>query len=191
MSASFTPTAPVVFLFNYKLECNSLCHKLKLHAGYTFLHFMQVIKHCSNMGGQIHRLTTMQWSNFTKCRLFFNIFPAVHTLLLSVLQRLTGVTAALILNLKTKKKSFFLNYSKWGTANSLIVPNQENIEGDRPVQRHSNGQQPLQPLVCRIIVQMNQDFLRYSFEFSGLLRNVSSTTFELPIQCWFIGKGPM
>ena len=91
-----------------------------------------------------------------------------------------------------QKKCFFLNYSKWGTANSLIVPNQENIEGDRPVQRHSHGQQHCNHIrVCRIIVQMNQDFLRYSFEFSGLLRNVSSTTFELPIQCWFIGKGPM
>ena len=36
-----------------------------------------------------YRLTMTQWSNLTKCGLFFNIVsPAVHTLLPSVLQHL-------------------------------------------------------------------------------------------------------
>ena len=29
-----------------------------------------------------------------------------------------------------------------------LVPNQENIEGDQPVQSHSHTQQPLQPQAC-------------------------------------------
>ena len=73
------------YIFNYKLECNSLCHKITrgvyicpFHARYMY---EALFEHgCLNMGWKIHRLTTMQWSNFTKYRLFFNIFPAVHTL---------------------------------------------------------------------------------------------------------------
>ena len=41
------------------------------------------------VGWKVHRLTTMQWLNLTKCGLFFNIVShEVHTLLPSVLQRL-------------------------------------------------------------------------------------------------------
>ena len=29
-----------------------------------------------------------------------------------------------------------------------MVPNQENMEGDQPVQRHSRAQQPLEPQTC-------------------------------------------
>ena len=29
-----------------------------------------------------------------------------------------------------------------------MVPNQENMEGDQPVQSHSHAQQPLQPQTC-------------------------------------------
>ena len=43
--------------------------------------------------------------------------------------------------------------SKWGfscqgTENSQMVPNQENMEGDQPVQSHGHAQQPLQPQTC-------------------------------------------
>ena len=43
-----------------------------------------------NEGGlKVHKLTMMQWSNLTKCGLFFNIVSLViHTLLPSVLQHL-------------------------------------------------------------------------------------------------------
>ena len=56
----------------------------------------------TRVGWKVHRLTMMQWSNLTKCGLFFNaVSPAVHTLLPSVLQRLDarGIeTLILILN---------------------------------------------------------------------------------------------
>ena len=43
-----------------------------------------------------------------------------------------------------------LFFSCWETENSQIhvVPNQENMEGDQPVQSHSHTQQPLQPQTC-------------------------------------------
>ena len=84
----------------------------------------------------------LQWSNLTKCGLFFNIVsPAVHTFFLSVLQRLDSCSVeALILNLENV---IFIHWSDttsqpivfpcWGTENMQMVPNQENIEGDQPV----------------------------------------------------------
>ena len=94
----------------------------------------------------------MQWSNLTKCGLFFNIVsPAVHTLLPSVLQRLDSLgIEALILILKKSSKFCKYNliigliFSCWRTENIQMVPNQ-NMEGDQPVQSHSHAQQPLQP----------------------------------------------
>ena len=35
-----------------------------------------------------------------------------------------------------------------GNKNGQMVPNQENMEGDQPVQSHSHAQQPLQPQTC-------------------------------------------
>ena len=90
---------------------------------------------------------------------FVNIVsPAVHTLLPSVLQHLDSCgIEALILILK---KAFNCRYdliidlillpsqvffSCWGTEHSQMVLNQDNMEGNQPVQSHSHAQQPLQP----------------------------------------------
>ena len=57
----------------------------------------------TRVGCKVHRLNMMKWSNLTKCGLLFiNIFsPAVHTILLSMLQRLDSRgTEALILILE-------------------------------------------------------------------------------------------
>ena len=35
-----------------------------------------------------------------------------------------------------------------GKENCKMVPNQENMEGDQPIQSHSHAQQPLQPQIC-------------------------------------------
>ena len=39
-------------------------------------------------------------------------------------------------------------YTCWGTENSQMVLNQENIEGAQPFQNHNHTQQPLQPQTC-------------------------------------------
>ena len=86
-------------------------------------------------------------------------------------------------------------FSCWRTENSEMVPNQENTEGDQPVQSHSHAQHPLQPQTCvqkaRSIVLVKQDSLR---QFPRPIWNVSSTTFQSPellIQCGFIWKETM
>ena len=79
----------------------------------------------------------MQWSNLTKCGLFFNIAPpppppAVHTLLPSVLQRLDSRDIeALILSLGKSHQLHndfiigpLLLLSQ--TENNQMVPNREN-----------------------------------------------------------------
>ena len=120
----------------------------------------------TRVGWKVHRLTMIQWSNLTKCGLFFNIVsPAVHALLPSVLQRLDsrGIEA-LILILEEEKQILNCRYDliigpillpsqvffhvAWGTEDSQMVPNQENVEGDQPVQSHSHAEQPLQPQTC-------------------------------------------
>ena len=88
----------------------------------------------------VHRLTMMQWSNLTKCGLFFNtISPAVHTLLLSVLQHLDsqGIEALILILEKTSTADMTLSSvrycfpAKWGffilgNKSSQMVPNQRN-----------------------------------------------------------------
>ena len=62
----------------------------------------------TRVGWKVHRLTMMQWSNLTKCGLYFNlVFPAVHTLLPSVLQRLDsrGIYMVYKLSSRSSKKS--------------------------------------------------------------------------------------
>ena len=73
-------------------------------------------------------------------------------------------------------------FSCWGTENSQMVPNQENMEADQPVRIHSHAQQPLQVcnhrLVCRSIVLVKQDSLRQFLgrsEMSLVLFKVLST----------------
>ena len=110
----------------------------------------------------------MQWSNLTKCGLFFNIVsPAVHTLLPSVLQCLDshGIEALIlifdkVLNCRydlivrsdtASQPSGVFVMSCWRTENSQMLPNQENMEGqegDQPVQSYSHSQQSLQPQTC-------------------------------------------
>ena len=120
---------------------------------------------CSSRVGwkKVHRLTMMQWSNLNKCGLFFSIVsPAVHTRTSS-----TGVALLGFLWYRSSHpdpgKSPQLQIwphhlsdipskpsvsSCWGTESSQMMPNQENTEGDQPVQSHSHTQQPLQPLTC-------------------------------------------
>ena len=98
----------------------------------------------------------MQWSNLTKCGLFFNIVsPAVHTLLPLVLelldfrgvdpQKSPQVQIHCMTSSASQQSVFF---SCWGTEYSQMVPKQENMDGDQPVQSHSHAQQPLQPQTC-------------------------------------------
>ena len=76
----------------------------------------------------------MQWSNLTKCGLFFNIvFPAVYTLLPLVLQRLDscGIEALILILEKVLNCRYDViighsdtasqpsDISCWGTENSL------------------------------------------------------------------------
>ena len=106
----------------------------------------------------------MQWSNLTKCGLFFNIVsPTVYTLLSSVLQRLDsrGIEALILILEKVPNYRYdliigprllpsqvFLHVGE--QKNSQMVPNQENMEmeGDQPVQSHNHTQQPFQPQTC-------------------------------------------
>ena len=100
------------------------------------------------VGWKVHRLTMMQWSNLTKHSLFFNIVScAVHTLLPSVLQRLDAHGVKLS-SWSSKKILNCSVFSCWGTENNQMVQNQENMEGDQPIQSHSHAQQPLQPQTC-------------------------------------------
>ena len=73
-----------------------------------------------------------------------------------------------------------------GTENSQMVPNQENIEGDQPVQSHSHAQQPLQLQTCvnaGALSWWNRKFV----SFPGRLRNVSGTTFQSPELQYSVG----
>ena len=103
----------------------------------------------------------MQWSNLTKCGLFFNIVSsAVHTLLPSVLQRLDscGIEALILILEKVLNCRYDLIigsillpsqvFFHVGEQKIKMVPNQDNMEGDQPVQSHSHAQQPLQPQTC-------------------------------------------
>ena len=68
----------------------------------------------TGVGWKVHRLTMMQWSNFTKCCLFFNIVsPAVHTLLLVVMQRLDshGIEALILILGKSPQQQIMTSSS--------------------------------------------------------------------------------
>ena len=104
----------------------------------------------TRVGWKVHRLTMMSWSNITRCGLYFNIV-SVHTHLPSVLQRLdSGGIEALILILEKNSSTADMTSSSnrycfparccscWGTENSQMVPNQENMEGDQPIQSHQS-----------------------------------------------------
>ena len=100
---------------------------------------------------------------FDQCGPFFSIvFPVVHTLRPSVLQHLdfNGLKCRsshpvprkrsqlqiwlIIGSILLPIKCFFM----LGNKKSQMAPNQENMEGDQPVQSHSHAQQPLQPHTC-------------------------------------------
>ena len=103
------------------------------------------------VGWKVHRLTIMmQWSNFTKCDLFFNIvslgFPWYRS-------SHPDPWKSTRLQIRPYPQSDTASqpsggFSCWGTENSQMVPNQQNIEGDQPVESHSHAQQPLQPQTC-------------------------------------------
>ena len=128
------------------------------------------------------------WSNLTKRGLFFNIISlVVNTLLPSVLQRLDshGIEALILILekvLNCRMTSSVCTASKpsvfscWWTENSQMVPNQENMEGDQPVQRNSHARQPLQAqTVCRSIVLVKQDSLH---QFSRPFCNASIVAYS-------------
>ena len=110
----------------------------------------------------------------------------VHTLLPSVLQHLDsrGIEALILIlkkilncrmwphhwsNTASQPSGFFLC---WGTENSQIVPNQESMGGDQPVQSHIHSQQPLH---AGALSWWN----RTPFvSFPGHLRNVCSNYFS-------------
>ena len=80
-----------------------------------------------------------------------------------------------------------------GTKNCYMVPNQENMEGDQPVQSHSHAQQPLQSQTRCAGISSGWNRTPF-FSFPGRLRNISSTTFQSPellIECGFIWKETM
>ena len=141
------------------------------------------------MGWKVHRLTMTQWPNWTKCGLYFNIVsPAVHTLLPSLLLSSwssTKSTADLIIG------PILLLFSCRGTENSQMVPNQEKMEGDQPVQSHSHTQQPLQSKTCVQEHCPGETGLSSSVSHIHEMSLVSTTTFQSPkllIWCGFIWK---
>ena len=87
---------------------------------------------------------------------------------------------------------YYFFFFEGGTEKSWMVPNQENMEGDQPVQSHSHAQQPLQPQTC---VQSLSWWNRTPYvSFPGHSRNVSSINFqspEWPIQYGFIRREAM
>ena len=95
--------------------------------------------------------------------IYQQVSPAVHTLLPLVLQRLdSGSIEALILILE-KSPQLQINYDfiigpillfskvvffRLGNINIQMVPSQENMDSDQPIQSRSDAQQPLQPQTC-------------------------------------------
>ena len=121
----------------------------------------------------------MQWSHLTNCNFSIYTSTPVYTLLPSVSQCLDSCGKALILILeKVLNCRQFMTISsvrccspaKWffmlGNRNSHILPNQENMEGDQPVQSHSHAQQSLQ-------------LLSQPMNFSAHLRNYQLTLIPL------------
>ena len=115
------------------------------------------------MGWKVHRLTIIQCSNLTNCCLFFNIslscgphtssisvaalgflwYRSFHIFIL-ILEKVLNCRYDLIIIgpiLLPSQVYFHVG----GKENSQMVPNQENMQGDQPVQSHSHAQQPLQP----------------------------------------------
>ena len=103
----------------------------------------------------------MQWLNLTRCGLYSNLVsPVVHTLLPLVLHCLDSCDIEVLILILEKVLNCRYNliispillpsqvcFLSWGTANSQMVPNQEN-QGDQPVQSHIHAQQPFQPWTC-------------------------------------------
>ena len=111
------------------------------------------------VGWKVHRLTMMHWSNLTKCGLFFTsnlpCFPHFSSIGVAALDS-RGIEAdprisPQLLVSSTVRYCFpcsKVSFSRWGSENSQIVPNQENMDVNQPVQSHSCAQQPLQPQTC-------------------------------------------
>ena len=132
-------------------------------------------------------------STLTTCGLFFNIVsPANYKLLPSVLQRLDsrGIEGLILILEKVfncrydliigpilppNQACVFLGGSCWITYSSQMVPNQESMSGNQPVQSHSHAQQPLQPQSIALWGKGTP-----SVSFPGRSRNVSSAALESP-----------
>ena len=175
----------------------------------TWLNFLLIP--CTRVGWKVHRLTMMQWSNMTKCGLFFYIIsPAIHTLFQWVLQLLDscGIEALIPILKKSPQLQIWPHhrsntayqptvFSCWGTDNSQMVLNQENEYGGLINQfkatvmhsSHCNHR-----LVCRSIVHMfwwnKTPFISFP-GCSWIVSNTTSQSPELLIQCGFISKETM
>ena len=93
--------------------------------------------------------------------------------------------------LRIPSQLFF--FSCWGTENSHMVPNEENMKGDQPVQSHIHAQQPLQPQSC-VPEHCPGETGPPSSVFPSLVFSLRSTTYLSPescVQCGFIWKETM
>ena len=161
----------------------------------------------TRVGWKVHRFSMLQWSNLTKCGLFFNIVsPAVRTLLPSVFQRLPWIPVGYRSSHPDPRKSPQLRsdkafqssiFSRWGTEYSQVVPNQVNNYG-----KWSTSSKPCtvthsihcnHRLVWRIERFTGETGLPSSV-FQAILKCHYGTTFQNPellIQCGFIWKETM
>ena len=195
---------------NKTLKAKEDCEKNKLilHWRLCFSWSMQSAIKSMKVEWKVHRLTMMmQWSNLTKCGLFFNIVSsAVHTLLPSVLQhwdsrgyrssqsilipeKVLNCSYDIIGPILLPNQVFF--FSCWGTENSQMVPSQENMEGNQPILSHSTAAFASLELCATALSWWNRT---HFVSFPGRSRNVSSTTFQSPellIRCGFIWKEAM
>ena len=109
---------------------------------------------------KLYRVTMTQWSNLTKCGLFFNIVSPVVYIYTTFFDRCCsawiphGIEALILIlgNVLEYRCEIIIGlillpgkvlFSCQRTENCQIVLNQENMEGDQPVQSYSQAQQPL------------------------------------------------
>ena len=139
------------------------------------------------------------WSNFINA-FFLNQHSLRSTHFPSVLQRLDsrGIEDLIMILEKVIKCKYHHRsdnasqqsvFSCWGTENISLVPNQENMEGDQPVQSHSHPQQPLQPQTSVKVYCSGETGLPSSV--FQAVHERSLVLLELLIQCGFMWKNPV
>ena len=148
--------------YNYCITCTSHFIYCLLSHNYIKHNTKNQSLYFTRVGWIVHRLTMMQWSNLTKCGLFFNIIDPFcpHTSSIGVAALEFPRYKALILILKKVLNCRYdlisgpillpsVVFSFGGTENIQTAPNHENtMEGGQPVQSHSYAQHQLQPQTC-------------------------------------------